>query len=738
MAELNLDYYRGSDQYSDGDVEDRILGDVRKLASARKAAEAPGSQSDAQDMLYGVIDEAYRTGNETDGFAYLYHLSPVRENILSWYPFRKDAAALEIGAGPGAVTGILCKKMASVTSVDLSKRRCMINYERHRCADNLKIMVGNLNEMKFPGLFDYVILNGVFEYAGSFTKEGQPYRTFLRRCAGFLKEDGVLLVAIENRLGLKYFAGAPEDHTGNYMEGLKGYRQGSGVRTFSRAEWLDLASDCGLRVRRFYYPSPDYKFPGEVFTDETLSAASYDRNRWNFDARRLELFPECEMAASLQKEGVLASFMNSFLVELSASERLETPEKTDGGSEVLYAKVNSDRASCFRIQTVIRRTGDGKRVVSKEPLTDAARAHLLRMHEYEKAQETRTLFLEGRQYPVRTLCGEEKDGRLFYRYLEGENLGERVARAAEAGDDAAVIRMTDALWSLLLQGKVEDGRAGKEGRDAFRKVFGEEPGAGEGSFLCPANIDLIFDNLILSGDTVWIIDGEWVFDFPVPAGFILWRAVNELYAGHESLERVLPRQKLLGRYQITPAQAQTYWKWADFFEKQTVKANELARYARPEKKADLKDIHTFGQEARLTSTLYMDRGQGFSEKDVVRQEVSLKDGVYEAVFDIPHPETVRDLRFDPVEGTCCVCALSSPDGQLRPVNAARARKKIPLEGGYTRVCEFLTTDPSYRLVCRGSIPERIRIAGRMDLRSEDWALGRAGSLLGKYQRIFRL
>lgn len=737
MAELNLDYYRGSDQYSDGDVEDQILRDVRKLTAAGKVEDL-GSQSDAQDMLYGAIDEAYRTGNETDGFAYLYHLSPVRENILSWYPFRKNASALEIGAGPGAVTGILCRKLASVTSVDLSKRRCMINYERHRSADNLKIMVGNLNEMKFPGLFDYVILNGVFEYAGSFTREGEPYKTFLRRCASFLKEDGVLLVAIENRLGLKYFAGAPEDHTGNYMEGLKGYRKGSGVRTFSRAEWRGLAADCGLRVRRFYYPSPDYKFPGEVFTDESLSAASYDRNRWNFDARRLELFPEREMAVSLQKEGVLATFMNSFLVELAAFDRVETREETGGDSEVLYAKVNSDRAPRFRIQTLIRRTKDGRRIVSKEPLTGAAYAHLLRMHGYEKTQQTGMFCLEGRHYPVRTLCGEEKDGRFFYPYLEGVNLGERVAQAAEEGDGAFVLQITDALWSLLLQGEVKDGAVGKEGQDAFRKAFGEACGPGEDRFLCPANIDLIFDNLILSGDTVWIIDGEWVFDFPVPAGFILWRAVNELYADHESFEQVLPKQKLFGRYQITPTQAQTYWRWADFFEKRTVKANELARYARPEKKADLKDIHTFGQRARLTSTLYIDRGQGFSEKDVVRQEVSLKDGVYEAVFDIPNPETVRDLRFDPIEGTCCVCALSSPDGQLRPVNAARARKKIPLEGGYTRECEFLTTDPSYRLVCRGSVPERVRITGRMDLRSEDWALGRAGSLLGKYQRIFRL
>ena len=55
MAELNLDYYRGSDQYSDGDVEDRILRDVRKLTAAGKA-EGPDGQPDAQEMLYGVIE----------------------------------------------------------------------------------------------------------------------------------------------------------------------------------------------------------------------------------------------------------------------------------------------------------------------------------------------------------------------------------------------------------------------------------------------------------------------------------------------------------------------------------------------------------------------------------------------------------------------------------------------------------------------------------------------------------
>ena len=264
MAEFNTDYYKGTDQYSDGDVEDRILEQVR----------AGKSSEDTDDRSFPV----------------LYHLSPVRENILSWYPFRENARVLEIGAGPGAITGLLCSRCADVTSVELSHRRASINYERHKDCENLRIMTGNLNDMEFPEKFDYVVLNGVFEYAGSFTEGDDPYGTFLKRCMSYLKDDGMLLIAIENRLGLKYFAGAPEDHTDNYMEGLKEYPDNSSVRTFSKNEWEELCARCGLSYRRFYYPYPDYKFPSEIFTESSLSADSLSRNAWNFNPRRLELF----------------------------------------------------------------------------------------------------------------------------------------------------------------------------------------------------------------------------------------------------------------------------------------------------------------------------------------------------------------------------------------------------------------------------------------------------------------
>ena len=100
-----------------------------------------------------------------------------------------------------------CEKSGQVVFVDLSKRRASINYERNKERENLTIMVGNLNDMSFDQPFDYVVVNGVLEYAMSFTKGDTPYETFLENMGQYLNEAGKILIAIENKLGLKYFAG---------------------------------------------------------------------------------------------------------------------------------------------------------------------------------------------------------------------------------------------------------------------------------------------------------------------------------------------------------------------------------------------------------------------------------------------------------------------------------------------------------------------------------------------------
>ena len=290
-AKLNLEFYSGKDYYSDGDIEDELLEMVK-------------SNSDYSEIL----------AND-DRWPILYHLSPIRQNIINWYPFKDNASCLEIGGGCGAITGALCQNISEVKVVELSKRRSSINLERHKNFDNLEIIVGNLNDIEFNQKFDYITLNGVLEYAGSFTKTDEPYKDFLKQIKKYLKPDGKLIIAIENRYGLKYFAGAKEDHTGKEFDGITGYIDNNTVQTFGKKELENLLEESGYPEQEFYYPHPDYKMPMEIYSENWLpSVDSLLSQAPNFDYERYELFSETEAYKGIIENDQYEFFANSFLI----------------------------------------------------------------------------------------------------------------------------------------------------------------------------------------------------------------------------------------------------------------------------------------------------------------------------------------------------------------------------------------------------------------------------------------
>lgn len=247
---LNLNYYNGNDNYSDGEIEDEIINYLKN------------SQDDPT-----IIESIYEKDTR---WPIVYHLSHIRKNIINWYPFKEGARILEIGAGMGAITGTLCDHASQVTAIELSKRRAEAIAIRNSDRENLEIVVGNLNDIELPDKYDYITLIGVLEYAESFTHEEQPYNKFLEKVSKFLAPDGKVLIAIENRMGLKYWCGAKEDHTNVQYDGIAGYPLSKGVRTFGRNELEALLASAGFENNQFYYPLPDYKLPQVIFSDDYL------------------------------------------------------------------------------------------------------------------------------------------------------------------------------------------------------------------------------------------------------------------------------------------------------------------------------------------------------------------------------------------------------------------------------------------------------------------------------------
>ncbi|MCK9224204.1 MAG: class I SAM-dependent methyltransferase [Candidatus Muirbacterium halophilum] len=288
---LNLNYYSGKDQYSDGLIENDLLKIVKNETDFDKVL--------SQDNRWPI----------------LYHLSSIRNNIINWYPFSKNETLLEIGGGCGALTGLFCQKLQSVKVIELSKLRSQINLERNRQYQNFEILVGNLNDMEITEKFDYITLIGVLEYAGNFTKGKDPYLEFLKNIKHYLKPTGKLIIAIENKFGLKYFAGAKEDHTGIEFDGITGYKHTSKVKTFGKVELENLLTSSGYSKQDFFYPHPDYKLPLEIYSSNYLpSEHSNLAVSPNFDSSRYHLFDETSAYKEIIKNSQYEFFANSFLV----------------------------------------------------------------------------------------------------------------------------------------------------------------------------------------------------------------------------------------------------------------------------------------------------------------------------------------------------------------------------------------------------------------------------------------
>lgn len=290
---LNLDYYCGEDLYSDGDaIENKILEIVKT------------------DNDYEYCHK------DLTNWAVLYHLSRQRENIVEPMRITKEDTILEVGAGMGAITGELARKGKRVDCIELSKRRSLVNAYRHKQYDNINIYVGNFQDIEITRKYDVITLIGVLEYAYHYINDDNPYEAFIEKIASCLKTNGKLYIAIENKLGMKYFAGYHEDHIGIPFKGIEGYCKEDKVKTFTKSQLQHLLLNNGFARTEFYYPFPDYKLPTVIYDDETIRTFDVQyANQINYDMDVRTVFQQNLAFKSLKGTDEIDIFANSFLVE---------------------------------------------------------------------------------------------------------------------------------------------------------------------------------------------------------------------------------------------------------------------------------------------------------------------------------------------------------------------------------------------------------------------------------------
>ncbi|MDE0237052.1 MAG: class I SAM-dependent methyltransferase, partial [bacterium] len=233
---------------------------------------ADGAEDELLAMLRAAEDR--RVGSDELASAIhdwptAYHLAPERAVLLAPVVIGSGDRVLDVGAGSGVNTRICADRGAVVTAVEGSAARAELI--AHRCAglEDVRVLCGPLGGLGDGGreAYDVVLLVGVLEYTGTGQGGGDGPASLLSRAVDALAPDGVVVLAIENRLGLKYLLGFPEDHLGLPWVGWEGYRDGEPT-TWSRRELAEILAAAGLGTQKWLNPIPDYNLPTALLAEE--------------------------------------------------------------------------------------------------------------------------------------------------------------------------------------------------------------------------------------------------------------------------------------------------------------------------------------------------------------------------------------------------------------------------------------------------------------------------------------
>jgi SAM-dependent methyltransferase len=330
--------------YSDGDeVEQHIAGIIKE----------------ANDLtaLSGELASHCRDWPTT------YHLSRKRGNLLR--PFEdqlRGKSVLEIGAGCGAITRYLGETGAEVLALEGSLRRASIAASRCRDLENVTVAAEAFHHFKPSRQFDVITFIGVMEYARKFFpgNGADPVDAMLATAKSLLMPGGKLIIAIENKLGLKYFAGFPEDHTGKPMFGIEEHYSEGGVVTFGRRELGMRVDKAGLPAQQWWFPFPDYKLPSLMISEAgALPKKDFDLISVVRSACMADL--QTPPSISFNQGRAWPAVINNALLSEMANSFVLLASDTDFSRQDLPLAVHyaTDRRPEFAKRVVFKRTRDG-------------------------------------------------------------------------------------------------------------------------------------------------------------------------------------------------------------------------------------------------------------------------------------------------------------------------------------------------------------------------------------------
>lgn len=472
------------------------------------------SEKDILNVLQGDSSDNYENTINNADWDVFCEFAPLREGLLNWYPFSKEGTVLDVCEGFGALAGLLSRSCRDVTVLAGSLQMAQRIRKRYEKCKNVKIGVGSLDGFETEQRYDYIIIEKLI-------LRKDELKACIQSALKFLKEEGRLFFACDNRFGMKYWCGVPDAANNTPFNSIRGNDSDS---LFTRQELSDFMEKIeGIGGWNIYYPLPDHKLPQVIYTDAKLPKTSI-RDRvipyYTPDQRSSLVCLEDEICDGLIANKLLPAFANSFLVECG---------KKKIQQQIIYAALSTDRGKEHGFTTTIFENGS----VRKKIISPEGRESLKLIYNNQVELQSRGV-----------ACVEQilQADYIEMPYVQAPGLIDYL-KELFLSNPQGVEDVIDLLYQEILRSSPKaDFLQCRMKRDNLNEQ-------NAGVILEKAYIDMIPYNCFIQEKKLLFYDQEFVKEY-YPAKYVLFRALRYTYVYIKEAESRIPLQYFKDKYEL--------------------------------------------------------------------------------------------------------------------------------------------------------------------------------------------
>ena len=431
--------------------------------------------------------------------------------LLRWYHFERGARALYVGADEDAMAGMLREDKGLALEI---------------------VEAEDLLDLKEQNGFDYIICSARIEKLKDI--EGT-----LRVLKAALKSGGVMLLGMNNRLGLRYFIGDRDPYTQRNFDGIEDYWRAYNKnedtfkgRMYSRDELERMLKKAGFDSMKVYSVLPDLSDPSLIYAEGFLPNEDISTRLFPvYNSKETLFLDEVPLYRTIIGNGLFHKMANAYLIECAPKEKL---------SDVLHVTSSTERGKKDALITVIHDND----TVTKEAAYPEGRERLESLMENSERLKARG---------IKTVELSLENGVLTMPFVKGDN-GQLYLKKLLLKDKDRFLEALDHFRDIVMKSSdIHEGVYEPEPLpDPEEEIKRKKRAHMDGEDLPVSLFDeAMFDLVPLNS---FFVDGDFVFydqEFCIrnyPVNTIVMRMILTFYTGNSDLSRILPMDELLQRY----------------------------------------------------------------------------------------------------------------------------------------------------------------------------------------------